>query len=71
MGAVLPFREGATARMLMSKLPPPPPTVPGKSLSEDLLLRVGQAYESATSWHRKFAPGIAASRPVEPVVTGA
>eukprot|EP00752_Nemacystus_decipiens_P009166 g8188.t1 len=43
----------------------------GKCLSEELLLRVGQAYESATPWHRKFAPGVAASRPVQPVVARA
>eukprot|EP00903_Cladosiphon_okamuranus_P011723 g11025.t1 len=43
----------------------------GKSLSEDLLLRVGQAYESATPWHRQLAPGVSASPPAQPVVAGA
>eukprot|EP00904_Undaria_pinnatifida_P007435 jgi/Undpi1/3821/HiC_scaffold_16.g07190.m1 len=37
----------------------------GKSLSEDLLLRVGQAYETATEWHRRFAPGVSAASAVE------
>ncbi|CAN0074307.1 unnamed protein product [Ectocarpus sp. 13 AM-2016] len=43
----------------------------GKSLSEDLLLRVGQAYESATPWHRQFAPGVSASSPPAAVPTEA
>ncbi|CAM9504164.1 unnamed protein product [Pylaiella littoralis] len=43
----------------------------GKSLSENLLLRVGQAYESATTWHRQFAPGVCASPPAVAVAAGA
>ncbi|CBN78044.1 glutamyl-tRNA amidotransferase, subunit A, c-terminal region [Ectocarpus siliculosus] len=43
----------------------------GQSLSEDLLLRVGQAYESATPWHRQFAPGVSASSPAAAVPAGA
>ncbi|CAB1117681.1 unnamed protein product [Ectocarpus sp. CCAP 1310/34] len=43
----------------------------GKPLSEDLLLRVGQAYESATPWHRQFAPGVSASSPAAAVPAGA
>lgn len=32
-------------------------SVPGNSLSEDMLLRVGAAFEAATKWHRIFEPG--------------
>lgn len=42
----------------------------GKSMSEDVLLKVGRAYEAATEWHRIFEPGMPASA-VEPVAAAA
>lgn len=44
--------------------------VTGKSMSEDVLLKVGRAYEAATEWHRIFEPGMPASA-VEPVAAAA
>ena len=29
----------------------------GNSLSEEVILRVGAAFEAATEWHRIFEPG--------------